>query len=180
MAEAELTTIARPYARAAFRAALDATDGLSQWARMLALLRAAVNEDSVREALADPLLTTTDESALLLSLLGEELDTQGQNFVTILAEYDRLVLLPTIADLFDSMKANHEKTMEVAIESAYDVDESAREKLAAALHARLQRDVVLTTTVDSELIGGVIIRAGDTVIDNSVRGKLERLANVLT
>lgn len=180
MAEAELTTIARPYARAAFRAALGATDGLARWARMLALLRAAVNEDSVREALADPLLTTTDESALLLSLLGEELDTQGQNFVAILAEYDRLVLLPTIADLFDAMKANHEKTMEVAIESAYDVDDSAREKLAAALQARLQRDVVLTTSVDSELIGGVIIRAGDTVIDNSVRGKLERLANALS
>ena len=180
MAEAELTTIARPYARAAFRAALDKTDGLSRWARMLALLRAAVSEDSVRDALADPLLTTSDESALLLSLLGEELDVQGQNFIAILAEYDRLALLPTIADLFDSMKANHEKTMEVSIESAYDVDNAAQEKLAAALQSRLQRDVVLSTTVDRELIGGLIIRAGDSVIDNSVRGKLERLANVLS
>ena len=78
------------------------------------------------------------------------------------------------------MKANHEKTMEVSIESAYDVDNAAQEKLAAALQSRLQRDVVLTTAVDRELIGGVIIRAGDTVIDNSVRGKLERLANVLS
>ena len=86
MAEAELTTIARPYARAAFRAALDKTDGLSRWARMLALLRAAVAEDSVRDALADPLLKTQDESALLLSLLGEELDVQGQNFIAILAD----------------------------------------------------------------------------------------------
>ncbi len=78
------------------------------------------------------------------------------------------------------MKANHEKTMEVSIESAYDVDNTAQEKLAAALQSRLHRQVVLTTAVDRELIGGVIIRAGDTVIDNSVRGKLERLANALS
>ena len=114
------------------------------------------------------------------SLLGEELDVQGQNFIAILAEYDRLALLPTIADMFDFMKANHEKTMEVSIESAYDVDNAAQEKLAAALQSRLQRDVVLSTTVDRELIGGLIIRAGDSVIDNSVRGKIERLANVLS
>lgn len=180
MAEAELTTIARPYARAAFRAALDATDGLSRWGRMLSLLRAAVEEDRVREALANPRLTTSDEAALVLALMGEELDAQGQNFIGILAEYDRLTLLPTIADLFDTMKANHEKTMEVAIESAYDVDEAAQERLSAALQTRLQKEVALTTTVDRDLIGGVIVRAGDMVIDNSVRGKLERLANALS
>ena len=88
MAEAELSTIARPYARAAFSYALDQSEGLSQWSGMLALLAAAVNEPLVEEALDNPKLTTEDETALLLQLMGDDLSEHGRNFVGVLAEYD--------------------------------------------------------------------------------------------
>ena len=88
-------------------------------------------------------------------------------------------MLPVIAELYEIQKANHEKTIEVEITSAYEVDEAAQQQLSDALKQKLQREVNLSTTVDQSLIGGVIIRTEDTVIDNSVRGKLEKLSQVL-
>jgi F-type H+-transporting ATPase subunit delta len=179
MAEAENTTIARPYARAAFSAALDDASGLVSWSRMLNLLGAAVILEPVHQALDNPRLTTAEEGALLLDIMGEELSDKGKNFVAVLAEYGRIQLLPTIYDLFELMKAHHEKTMDVTLTSAYEVSDQDAEKLSAALKKRLQRDIHFSATVDRSLLGGVIIRTEDIVIDNSVRGKLEKLAQAL-
>ena len=180
MAEAELPTIARPYARAAFSRGLDQTDVLGTWSRMLSLLAAAVSEPIVEEALDTPTLTTEDETSLILQVMGDDLNQDGQNFVSVLAEYGRLALLPTIAELFELLKANHEKTMDVEVTSAFEVSDQEKIELGAALQRMLQRDINIETEVDKLLIGGVVIRAEDTVIDDSVKGRLEKLSAVLS
>ena len=179
MAEAEISTIARPYARAAFSRALDTEGGLGTWSRMLAMLSAAVAEEAVEQALENPRLTTEDEAAILCQLLGDELHEEGRNFVNVLATHGRLAALPTISRLFELLKANHEKTMDVNVTSAFDVSEQQKTELAVALQRMLQRNVHIETNTDKTLIGGVVIRAEDTVIDDSVRGRLAKLAHVL-
>ena len=180
MAEAELPTIARPYARAAFSKGLDQPDGLGSWSRMLSMLAAAVSEPLVGEALDNPTLTTEDETGLILQLMGDDLNQDGQNFVSVLAEYGRLALLPTIAELFELLKANHEKTMDVEVTSAFDVSDQEKTELGEALQRMLQRDINIETEVNKALIGGVVIRAEDTVIDDSVKGRLEKLSMELS
>ena len=180
MAESELTTIARPYARAAFSQGLNEASGLINWSRMLGLLSAAIQQDLVSEALENPLLTRTEQAGVMIGIMGDELSPTGQNFVSVLAENGRIGLLRTIHDLFELLKANHEKTMDVKITSAFEVSDDDNEKIVAALNQRLQRDITLSSSVDSSLIGGIVIRTEDTVIDNSVRGKLEKLAQALS
>lgn len=180
MAEAELATIARPYARAAFSTALDQSEGLVTWSGMLMLLAATASEKTVREALDDPLLSGEDEAKLLTNILGDELNREAKNFVSVLADFGRIALLPEIAEMFELLKANHEKTMEVEITSAYELNDSEKANLSAALENRLQRKINLETTVDSQLIGGAVIKAEDTVIDNSVRGKLQKMSHALS
>jgi len=180
MAEAELTTIARPYARAAFSFALDKDSGLANWSRMLGLLAAAVAEPVVQDALDNPLLTTESETNLLFQLLGDDLNQDGRNFLGVLAEYNRLSLIPTISEMFELLKANHEKTMEVQVTSAFEVSESEQAALSGALHKMLQREISLETEVDKSLIGGVIVKTEDTVIDDSVKGRLDKLSHALS
>jgi len=179
MAEAELTTIARPYARAAFSFALDHDQGLTRWSTMLALLAGALAEDVVREKLDDPKLTTEAGAEVLSTLLASELDENARNFISVLAEYGRIELLPNISELFELLKAEHEKTVNVQVTSAYEVSSEETQKLSNALHTKLQRDVSLTTLVDESLLGGVVIKAEDSVIDGSVRGKLRKLSQAL-
>ncbi|HCC44818.1 MAG TPA: F0F1 ATP synthase subunit delta [Gammaproteobacteria bacterium] len=179
MAEAELSTVARPYARAAFSFALDQDGGLAHWSRMLQLLSAAVNESIVQAALDDPLLTMDDKTSFLFDLMGDDLSDQGRNFIGVLAEYDRLALIATVAEQFEVLKANHEKTLDVSVTSAYEVSEEDQQRLSDALSGKLQRDINMETDVDESLIGGVLIRAEDTVIDDTVRGRLTRLAQAL-
>jgi F-type H+-transporting ATPase subunit delta len=179
MAESENTTVARPYARAAFSRALDEASGLANWSRMLGMLSAAVQSEQVGFALDNPRLTTDQEARLVIDIMGEELSDKGQNFVSVLASNGRIALLPTIYEIFEMLKAHHEKTMDVSLTSAFEISEDDSKKLAQALKKRLQREVHLSSTIDKSLLGGVIIRTEDTVIDNSVRGKLQKLARVL-
>ncbi len=179
MAEAELATIARPYARAAFSRALDEEGGLEKWSRMLGVLAATVDNENVRAALDNPVLTTEQEASLLTDILEDELTQGGRNFVRVLAEYGRISLLPRIWESYELLKAHHEKTMDVEVLSAFDVTEEEKQSLISSLKRKLQREVNIDAKVEKSLLGGVIIRAEDTVIDNSVRGKLERLSRAL-
>ena len=146
---------------------------------MLQLLSAAVNESIVQAALDDPLLTMDDKTSFLFNLMGDDLSGQGRNFIGVLAEYDRLALIATVAEQFEVLKANHEKTLDVSVTSAYEVSEDDQQRLSDALSGKLQRDINVETDVDESLIGGVLIRAEDTVIDDTVRGRLTRLAQAL-
>lgn len=179
MAEAEITTVARPYARAAFSCALDEDNGLATWSRMLALLKAVLLDPRVSELLDDPLLTTETQKKTLADLMAGDLSEKGANFVDVLADNDRLALIPAVSDMFEQLRASYEKTIEVEVQSAFEVSEDEEAKLADALKRKLQRDVNIHTTVDESLIGGVLIKADDTVIDDSIRGRLSRLSQVL-
>jgi F-type H+-transporting ATPase subunit delta len=175
---AESITLARPYARAAFEAA-KADKDLGAWSRMLALLAALGANEKVRTQLSTPSLTAEQQSDLLISLTGNELSPRVQNLVRLLAENKRLLLLPEISEIFDALKANQEMTVDVELSTAFDLSNEAVSALTQALQKRLDRQINLQTKVDRHLIGGAVIRAGDTVIDNSVRGKLTKLAEAM-
>ncbi len=172
---AELTTLARPYAKAAFEAAVEA-GSLGDWSESLATVAAVVSEPAVRSALTSPSLTGEKQAQLVTELCGDEIIGQVKNFIAILAENKRIPLMPEIVTLFETLKANQEMKVDVNVISAFPLSDALQEKLAASLKAKLQREVVLHSETDKSLIGGAVIRAGDLVIDGSVRGKLAKLS----
>ncbi len=175
---AELTTIARPYAKAAFLHAQD-NDRLAQWESMFGLAAAVVQEPTMRAALDNPARGAQGCADLLAEVCGDELDEPARNFIYQLAWNKRLILLPEIARQFHELVAARQRFRDVEILSAYELEDSETEKLAEALRKRLTLDVNVSGRVDESLIGGVVIRAGDTVIDGSVRGRLDRLGERL-
>jgi F-type H+-transporting ATPase subunit delta len=176
---AELSTLARPYAKAAFEYA-DAENALQQWQSDLQLVAVVVGDESVTALLADPALTTDAQAEAFVGLFGDEISDSCKRYLRVLAENRRLNLAPEILALFAQFKAQKESSVDVEMVSALEVPEAIRERIAKALGERLQRDVAVSTRVDSSLLGGVLIRAGDLVIDGSVRGRLNKLAEALT
>ncbi len=175
---AELTTLARPYAKAAFEFAVSAK-ALQAWSDALNVAAAVSKQEKVGVLLLSPGLTAEQKAASFIELCGKTLDVGQQNFMSILAENRRLSLLPEVSKLFDLFKANQEKSVDVDIQSAFKISSSLEKKLAKALAKMLEREVSLQTSVDQSLLGGAIIRAGDTVIDGSVRGRLRKLAEIV-
>jgi F-type H+-transporting ATPase subunit delta len=175
---AELSTLARPYAKAAFEYALDKNE-LSKWSAQLATAAAVALEPGMAAVLNNPSLTAAQQAGTLSEVCGDSLSAQARNFIAILASNKRLALLPEISELFAQYKANQEKTVDVEVVSAFDLADSARDRLAEVLGRKLERKVEVRTSTDSNLLGGVLIRAGDLVIDGSVRGKLDKLAEAM-
>ncbi|MEQ7920909.1 F0F1 ATP synthase subunit delta [Xanthomonas sp. WHRI 1810A] len=175
---AELTTLARPYAKAAFEHA-QTHQQLANWSAMLGLAAAVSQDDTMQRMLKAPRLTSADKAATFIEVCGDKFDAKAQNFIQVVAENDRLPLLPEISELFDLYKAEQEKSVDVDVTSAFALNQEQQDKLAKVLSARLGREVRLHAAEDATLIGGVIIRAGDLVIDGSVRGKLAQLAEAL-
>ena len=176
---AELSTLARPYAKAAFEYAVAANE-LSAWSTQLMLAAAVSQASNIQNVLSSPSLTTAEQADKFIAVCGEEISSHMQNFIRVLAENKRLALLPQIASLYDEFKANREKSVDVEVSTAFDLDESLQAKLAQALTKQLDRDVNLQAVVDKSLLGGVIIRAADVVIDGSVRGRLNKLAETMS
>lgn len=175
---AELTTLARPYAKAAFEYA-QAHQQLANWSAMLGLAAAVSIDDTMQRVLKAPRLTSTEKATTFIEVCGDKFDAQAQNFIHVLAENDRLALLPDIFAQFELYKAEQEKSIDVDVTSAFALSDEQQDKLAKVLSARLGREVRLHAAEDATLIGGVLIRAGDLVIDGSVRGKLAKLAEAL-
>ena len=175
---AELSTMARPYARAAFEYARD-HKSLSEWSEQLATAAAVSTDDAMDAVLSSPSLTTEQQAEAFCDVCGDALGEGMKNFVTILASNKRLALLPEISSLFGQYKANLEKSVDVEVVSAFDMADETRDKLADVLGKKLERDVKVRTSTDSDLLGGVLIRAGDLVIDGSVRGRLNKLAEAM-
>lgn len=172
---AEAKTIARPYAEAAFALARE-RQALEPWSQMLALAAAVASDPNMTRLAADPKITGERLLALFLSVCGERLDAAGQNLIRVLIENRRLALLPEIAAVYEELKNAAEARVEATVVSAFELDASQIKRIEEALERRLRREVRVVTTVDRGLIGGVVIRAGDLVIDASVRGQLARLA----
>lgn len=172
---AEITTIARPYAKAAFKFALE-HDALDQWSQTLGFLAAVTSDAQMKMVLQSPTLSSEEKAQTLLSLQAGELGEQSKNFVCQLAENSRLSLLPEIFHLFELLKAEQEKTVDIEVSTAYELAPEQEQQLAQSLKNRLGREVFIHSDVDKSLIGGLVIRAGDLVIDSSVKGKLEKLS----
>lgn len=175
---ADLTTLARPYAKAAFQVAL-ADQALAKWSGMIALLSAVAQQEKMQDVLASPAFSAEQQAQAFIEVCGDALNESCRNLIRILADNKRLVLLPEISQLFDALQAEAEKTVDVEIISAVGIDSALEQQLAEALRNRLNRVVNVNSTVDKNLIGGAIIRAGDMVIDSSVRGRLAKLAEAM-
>lgn len=176
---AESITLARPYANAAFQVAV-ADKALAEWSAMLKTLAAVAADEKVSSLLKNPAMTAEKLSDALLAICGEEISAKGQNMIRLLADNRRLPLLPEISEIFEILKAAKEKSVDVELTTAYALSDALVEQLTQALQKRLDRQVKLHTSIDQGLIGGAVIRAGDTVIDSSVRGKLNKLAESLS
>jgi F-type H+-transporting ATPase subunit delta len=175
---AEPTTLARPYAKAAFEYAL-AANKLQAWFDALKVSAAVAEQSRVIKALGSSALSAEQKARVFVEVCGEQMDAKVKNFIHTLASNKRLALLPYIKDLFAKMKAQQEKSIEVEVTTAYELSEDLIDKLAQALCAKLNRSVSVKSSVDKSLLGGVVVHAGDMVIDGSIRGRLAKLAEAM-
>ena len=174
---AELTTIARPYATAAFNFAIE-QKAVAEWQQMLVFAAEVANNESVQDLLTGS-MAAEQLADVFIKVCGDELNTNGQNFIKVLAENKRLSALPEIASLYAELKADYDKEVDVDVTSATELSDAQQGKISASLEQRLARKVKLNCNVDPALVAGVVIKAGDTVIDGSVKSKLNRLADAL-
>lgn len=175
---AEKTTIARPYAEAIFELAKQKGE-LKGWSEKMELLSDIASNDDMAMVIANPDMGE-HVVALFQDIAGDKLDASGLNLVKLCAENGRLDVLPEVAAIFEEFKAEEESTVVAEVTSAIALNDEQKSNIAAALKKRLERDVTIVETVDDSLIGGVIIRAGDLVIDGSAANRLETLGNALT
>jgi len=174
---AESLTIARPYAEAAFKLARDG-QSLPQWSDALARLRAVASSEAARELIGNPRVSDAQVAALVADVAGS-LSPEQRNFVTVLAQNERLAVLPEIADVYEALRNDFEGVLDARIASAYPLSEQQVADVVATLEGKYGRKVKATVSVDPDLIGGISIRIGDEVMDASVRGKLAQLAVAL-
>ncbi|MDE2148598.1 MAG: F0F1 ATP synthase subunit delta [Gammaproteobacteria bacterium] len=175
---AEAQTLARPYARAAFAQARD-EGAVEAWSQALTRLALALALAEAEALVGDPRLTRAQRAAVFVDVLGGDAPQTAKNLVRLLADNHRLPLAPAIAHAFERLRAEAEGRLQVVITSALPVAESQRQRLAEALRRRLTATLDLVWREDPRLIGGALIRAGDLVIDGSLRGQLQRLRNQL-
>ncbi len=173
----ELTTVARPYAKAAFDFAVENAD-IAKWQEMLVFAGEVASNSEMHSILASA-MAPEKLADLFVAICEEQLNTQGQNFIRVLAENNRLSVLPNIATQFIALKAEHDKEIDVDVTSAVKLSKTQEKSISAALEKRLARKVKLICNVDPALVAGIIIKAGDTVIDGSVNSKLNRLSDAL-
>ncbi len=182
---ADNNTIARPYAQAAFELA-DESGELATWSEGLEIAGELLADGRVAKFLSDPALNNDTRLEFLTGLFAKAKakvlagsDKKGTNFLKLLLEYRRVSVLPEIAEHFEALKAKVENTVDVTVTSATKLSAAQQKEISAALHARLGREINLETEIDENLIGGAVIKAGDVVIDGSLRARLDSLTNVL-
>lgn len=175
---AELTTLARPYAKAAFEYALSA-DRLNEWSESLSYASAVTSDPLIQEVLHNPSLTTIRKAEIFITACGDQLDENMKRFVKVLTENNRLVLLPVIFEGFEKLRFAQGEMQEVNVTSAFELSEEEKTKLLNALTSRFNKEITMISQVDRDLMGGLVIRAGDLVIDGSIRGRLQKLTEAM-
>lgn len=174
----EVSTIARPYAKAFFQYAFE-TSQLVAWSKVLQTLAVIVQVPTAIQFLDNPATTTDLQSKFLKGMMAihdSEIKPQIiENSIALLVENKRLAALPEIAIQYETLRAEAEKTLTVYVSSFLPLNTTEQERLMTSLSKRLQRHVSLEVALDEALLGGAVIRAGDLVIDGSVRGKLNKL-----
>jgi len=171
----DFTTAARPYANAVYDLAQE-TSTLDSWSDALANLATVVNDVQMSKLLDDPELGKAQKGELIIQVLGDKLNEQQQNLVKLMAENGRLKLMPDVLNQFEVARAKAENKVEAEVISAFELSEQQTGELVNTLKTKLGCEVTLTTTIDKSLIGGVIIKAGDTIIDASMKSQLDSLA----
>ena len=175
----ESGTIARPYALAAFEQAQDEGQ-VAEWSGMLEALETITGDPSVKGLIANPRVDREALAALILEVAGERLTPPGRNFLRLLGQNGRLGLVGAIRGIFEQEREALEGRGKVEVRSAYPLTPAEENRIGAAMSKRLGVKVSLSVGIDPELIGGVVVRAGDLVIDASLRGRLDQLRQALT
>ena len=173
----ELTTVARPYAKAAFEFAVEAK-AIDTWHSML-VFAAEVSKNETMTTYLSGSVSVEQAQDIFLKVCDDQIDSKGQNFIKVMAENGRLLALPEVAVQFGELKAEYEKEVTVDVTSAVELSAAQEATIGAALEKRLDRKVKLNCKVDASVVSGLVIKAGDMVIDGSVQGKLNRLATTL-
>jgi F-type H+-transporting ATPase subunit delta len=173
----EYITVARPYAKAAFDFAVE-QENLDGWQHMLTFAAEVSRNEEVRGLLSSS-AAAEKLAEMFIAICGDQLDEYGQNFIKVMAENKRLVTLPDVLEQFMLYRADKESTIDVEVISADELNKNQRKKIIKAMQKRLSKKVMLNCKIDKSVMAGIIIRAGDMVIDGSVRGRLQRLADTL-
>lgn len=175
---AEISTIARPYAVASYKLGKE-TNSLVKWSEMLSFATAVSSDAQMQALIQDPKVVSSDLQNTFLKVCGDKLNEQGQNLIKVLVEYNRMSILPAIASAFEDLKALDEGTLDAQIIAAAKPSAAEIKDLVARLETKFGKKIEASVTVDAELIGGIKIIVGDTVIDASVKGQLQNLAYTL-
>lgn len=176
---AELATIARPYAQAVFKVAKSEPNGLASWGAFLSEAGQVAAHRDVQALAHNPNVRSQEIASLLLSAVTTPASNEAKNFVNMLAENDRVTLLPEISAQFNVLRNGHEGAADAAIYSAYGLSDSQRDELVAALEKKFGRKLNATVFIDQSLIGGVRVVIGDEVLDTSVRARLQQMHTAL-
>ena len=176
---AELATIARPYAEAAFALAKQRGE-LADWSAMLSLMVSVYDDPEFRSAIGAPSVTSDDVERLMLAICGERIDGKARNFIQLLTENGRLSTIREVYKLYERLKSEDEGVVDAHIASAYPLQDQQLEKIVSLLAKRYSKKISPTVNVDEDLIGGIKVQVGDKVWDASVRGRLQDMAVALT
>ena len=175
---AEAITVARPYAVAAWRHA-EAEGKAEQWTDMLGMMADIVSNETMSSIVTDPRIGADRLTQLMLDICGGHINDTAESLVRLLVENGKLSLMPEIAAVFAGLKSEAGGAVDATLLAAYPVDAKFEKAIAAAMQKKLNREVKFTTEEDKSLLGGVIVRVGDMVIDASIKGQIESLANEL-
>ncbi|MBX9893583.1 MAG: F0F1 ATP synthase subunit delta [Nitrosomonas sp.] len=175
---AEAITVARPYAEAVFRLALESKD-LSQWSKILQIAAEIAQDDQIKLLVGNPLVSAMQLSELILEIGGKKFTREACNFIKLMVENKRMHVMPQVMELFEQLKAQHEGVLEAKIITAFKLEGGQLNKLVTDLEKKFNRKVEAQVSVDPEIIGGVKVEIGDEIFDASVRGKLEAMTIAL-
>lgn len=174
----ELSTLARPYSKAAFQYSIE-NNAIEVWLKDLEHLSEVIQDPLVKEILGQPSLSSSELIDTILATYKRKACLAFENFIKLLSENKRLPLVPFITKQFQELKANREAVIEIALTVTEEPDDVQMTKLSSALAENLNRKINIQVLIDKDLIGGAVIQAGDMVIDNSIKGKLTKLADSL-
>ena len=176
---AELSNIARPYARAVFELAKSDADYLA-WSERLEWLATVAADSNIGTLFNNPRVSKHALAGVFTDICADQVDGNAKNLVRLLAQNRRLHVLPAIAEQYEHLRAEAEQTVQAELESALPVSDTQQQRIAEALSKRMGRRVELTVKTNEELLGGAVVRAGDLVIDGSIRARLEKLATAIS
>ena len=176
---ADFTTAARPYARAIYQLA-EQSSSVENWGDVLALLAAVTSDDLMIAIIDNPQMSSEKKAEQLIKVVEDKVNQQQQNLIKLMAENGRLKTMPDVADQFEAYRADAEGKIDAVAFSAFELSQDQQDTIITTLKNKLGREVSLTTSIDESLIGGVVIKAGDTIIDGSMKAQLESLALTLS